>query len=118
MKNISFEDNKILKILFWYRIGLCFLVEFFVQNFTRRGDTPYYLNANPINLIKTQSYNVLTDGTPLTQLIVGSVHTVVRVELITHILFTILAYYGIKVFLNAVSDKKSKYYKYICICKL
>ncbi len=101
----------ILKVLFWYRIALCFSMEFFIQNITRRGDTLDYLNTNPFEVIKDQGINAFINGTHFTEIFVGAVNSVVNNYLITNILFTILAYVGIRAFLKAVPCKNDRHYK-------
>ena len=113
--NKYIKVDLILKILFWYRIALCFLMEFFIQNITRRGDTLDYLNTNPVSVFREQGINTFINGTHLAEFTVGAVNSVINNYLLTNIFFTVLAYLGIRAFLKAVPCKNDRHYKVLLL---
>jgi len=86
-----------------------------VKDMTRRGDTPKYLFANPFELFANDGFFLFLHQTKLVQFFVGSVHMLLRYEILTHIVFSLLAFYGIKCFLEAVPEKNNKYYKILIL---
>ncbi len=110
-----FSDKNLIQILFWYRIVMVFVMDYFVKDLTRRGDTPKYLFANPFDLFNTYGFTLFLDDTRLVQFFVSSIQMLLRYEILTHIVFSLLAFYGIKHFLNAVPEKNNKYYKILIL---
>ena len=110
-----FSNENLIRILFCYRILMVFIMNFFIKFFTNRGDTFKYLFANPLDVFKTYGFPLFLDDTYPVMFFIGAVHTLLRYEMLTHIVFSLLAFYGIKRFLDAVPEKNNKYYKILIL---
>ena len=110
-----FSNENLIRILFCYRIIMIFVMDCFIRNLTRRGDTPDYLFANPFDIFNKYGFSFLLNETRPIQFIVGSVQMLLRYEVLTHIVFSLLAFYGIKRFLDAVPEKNNKSYKILIL---
>ena len=114
---IFFSDKNLICILFWYRLVATVVMYYVagVKEVIKRGDTPLYLFANPVELFKSDGFFLFLHQTKFTQFFVGSVHMLLRYEVLTHIVFSLLAFYGIKYFLDAIPEKNNKYYKILIL---
>ncbi len=113
LKYYSYKNA--LKILFFYRILMTFVVVYIVDPLTKLGDDTFYLKTDLLWLIQTRGLGVLTGKTHFARLFVAIVHLVLRFEILTHIFFCILAFYGLKVFLDSIKEKESWQFKILLL---
>ena len=114
---IFFSNENLIRILFCYRIACVFVLYYLavVKDLTRRGDTPKYLLVNPFELFNANGVFLFFHQTKLVQFFTGSVHMLLRYEILTHVVFSLLAFYGIKYFLDSIPEKNNKYYKVLIL---
>jgi hypothetical protein len=105
-----FSYNNILIFLFFYKILFCFIGEFYLRNMMKRGDVPFYMYAEPLSLFKQYGLFLFTEASPVAQLLIGTVFTLLKSEFLTHLIFTSLSFYGIKVLLDSIREKNDRYF--------
>lgn len=101
----------LIKILFFYRLFMAFVAEFFIMIFLEKlGDTSLYIRSRPVPLIQEFGWEVLTDWVLLPRLIIGSVSWILHYRILVHLVFCSFAYYGIYKFLKAAKTANTKMY--------
>ncbi|MCQ2603505.1 MAG: hypothetical protein MJ215_00465 [Spirochaetia bacterium] len=92
--------------------------EFVVSRMIHRlGDTSLYMRGTPIELFRNHGYRVFTDWVLLPRLIVSSVSSILHFRILVHLVFAMLAYYGIYKFLKAARTANTRmYYVLILMC--
>ncbi len=116
-KNIktAISYKGMLIFLYIYKIFFCCVGEFYLRNIMKRGDVPFYMYAEPFSLLKKYGMKFFTEGSPIPQFLIGTVFTILKSEFLTHLIFTSLSFYGIKVFLDSIPDKKDRYFKILML---